>query len=75
MSKMSKNLKKSTKVNSQENILNIKINLPQVVKMQKEAPKPEFNRSKVLKTECFCENNLRETLENARETQIWREKC
>ena len=65
---------KSTKVNSRENHPNINANLPQEVKMQKEAPKPEFNRSKVLKTECFCENNLRGALENARETQIWRGK-
>ena len=74
MNKMDKNWKKSTKVNSRENIPNIKTNLPQVVKMQKEAPKPEFNRSKVLKTECFCENNLRGALENVRETQNLREK-
>ena len=28
-------------------------------KMRKEAPKPKFNRFKVLETEYFCENNLR----------------
>ena len=66
---------KSTKVNPRENIPNIEINLPQVAKVRKEAPKPKFNRSKVLETECFCENNLRGALENARETQIWRGKC
>ena len=67
--------KKSTKVNSRENIPNIETNLPQVAKMQKEAPKPEFNRFKVLETECFCGNNLCGALENARETQIWGGKC
>ena len=66
---------KSTKVTSRKNIPNIEINLLQVVKMQIEAPKPEFNRFKVLETECFCENNLRGALENARETQIWGGKC
>ncbi|CAL5428092.1 unnamed protein product [Camellia sinensis] len=61
---------KSTKVNSRENIPNIETNLPQVAKMRKEAPKPKFNRFKVLETEYFCENNLRGALENACETQI-----
>ena len=67
--------KKSTKVNSRENIPNIEMNLPQVAKMRKEAPKPKFNHFKVPETECFCENNLHGALENARETQIWRGKC
>ena len=67
-------MKKSTKVNSRENLPNIETNLPQVAKMRKGAPKPKFNRFKVLETECFYGNNLRGTLENARETQIWRGK-
>ena len=66
---------KSTKVNSRENFPNIETNLPLVVKMRKEAPKPKFNRFKVLETGCFCENNLRGALENAYKTQIWRRKC
>ena len=63
--------KKSTKVNSRENLPNIETNLPQVAKMRKEAPKPKFNRFKVFKTEYFCENNLCGALENAYGTQIW----
>ena len=81
MSKMSQNwkkstkvnfreMKKSTKVNSRENIPNIEMDLPQVAKMRKEAPKPKFNRFKVLETEYFYENNLHGALENACETQI-----
>ena len=42
--------------------------------MQKEGPKPKFNHSKMLKTECFCENNLRGAVENTCGTQIWRRK-
>ena len=76
MSKMSQNwkkstkvnsreMKKSTKVNSRENLQNIETNLPQVMKMRKEAPKSNFNRSKVKRTESFCETTLRGALENA----------
>ena len=66
----SREMKKSTKVNPRENLPNIETNLPQVVKMRKEAPKSKFNRFKVLETECFRENNLRGALENAYRAQI-----
>jgi len=63
-------MKKSTKVNSRENLPNIVKNSPQVAKMRKEAPKSKFNQFKVLKTERFRETNLRGTLENAYRAQI-----
>ena len=66
----SRETKKSTKANSRENLPNIETNLSQVAKMGKEAPKPKFNRFKVLETEYFCENNLRGALENACGAQI-----
>ena len=66
----SREMKKSTKVNSRENLPNIETNLPQVVKMRKEAPKSKFNRLKVLKTERFRENNLRGRLKSAYKVQI-----
>ena len=43
--------------------------------MRKEAPKPKFNRFKVLETKYFYENNLHGALENACGPQIWRRKC
>ena len=81
MSKKSQNRKKSTKVNSQEmkkptkvnsreNLPNVETNLPQVVKMRKEAPKSKLNRFKVKRTESFLETTLRGALENAYRVQI-----
>ena len=66
----SREIKKSTKVNSRENVPNVETNLPQVAKMGKEAPKSNFNRSKVKKTERFRETTLRGALENAYRAQI-----
>ena len=70
----SRETKKSTKVNSRENLPNIETNLPQVVKMRKEAPKSKFSRLKVLKTERFRENNLQKRLKSAYKVQIWKRK-
>ena len=62
--------KKSTKVNPRENILNTETNLPQVMKMRREAPKSKFSRLKVLKTEGFRRNNLRGRPRGAYKMQI-----
>ena len=57
--------KKSTKVNSWEKVLNFETNIPQVVKMEKEAPKSNFNRVKVKRAKRFRETTLSLVLENA----------
>ena len=61
---------KSTKVNSRENVSNFETNLPQAVKMEKEAPKSNLNRFKVMKIESFRETTSRGALENAHKVQI-----
>ena len=66
----SRERKKLTKVNSRENVPNIETNLPQVVKMEKEAPKSKFNRFIVKSTESFRETTLCGVLENAYRVQI-----
>ena len=63
-------MKKSTKVNSRENLSNVETNLPQVVKMRKEAPKSKINRFKVKRTESFRETTWCGALENAYKAQI-----
>ena len=66
----SREMKKSTKVNPRENLPNVETNLPQVVKMRKEAPKSKFNRFKVKKIGRFRETTWRGALENVYKAQI-----
>ena len=82
--KMSKNEPKLEKVNKsqlpgnekvnksqpRENIPNIETNLPQVVKMRREAPKSNFSGLKALKSEGFRRNNLRGRPRGAYKMQI-----
>ena len=81
MSKMSQNCKKSTKVNSreekkstkvntQEKVPNFETNIPQVLKMEKEASKLNFNRFKTKRIESFRETTSRGALENLYYVQI-----
>ena len=66
----SREMKKSTKVNSRENVPNVETNLPQVVKMEKEAPKTNSNRFKTKRIESFRETTSRGALENVYKVQI-----
>ena len=57
--------KKSTKVNAREKVPKFKTNLPQVVEMEKEAPKTNSNRFKTKRIESFRETTSCGALENA----------
>ena len=70
MNEMSQKCKKSTKVNPRENVPNFETNIPQVAELEKEAPKANFNWSKLKKIESFRETTLRGALENAYKVQI-----